>query len=215
MRVILAIETATACGSVALWSDGVVVAEAEFKAPRGHNTAIFGPLQRLLEEGRPEVGEVVVGTGPGSYGGVRVGITVANTLGAALGIAAVGVPSLLAARATSQPDYTVVGDARRNAFFVARVRGRRLAGAVELFEEVPFREVLEDLAGAGESIITFDESEPAAVSDMGVIAIDTPGAGVLAALYSEMSFEETEALRARPLEPIYLRAPYITTPKER
>ena len=117
MSVLFAIETATACGSVALWKEDTVVMEETFTAPRGHNTAIFEPLKRILEEGRSTIERVVVGTGPGSYGGVRVGIAVANTLGVALGISTAGIPSLLAVAGSEQTNYTVVGDARRGAFF--------------------------------------------------------------------------------------------------
>ena len=98
-------------------------------------------------------------------------------------------------------------------FFVARIRERRLAGEIELLEEGPFRDVLGDLGSSGESILTFDEAVPAVVAEM-EIAIEIPAAGVLAARYSQMSFEEVEALSAGPLEPIYLRAPYITIPKQ-
>ena len=47
---ILAIETSTARGSVALWEGGKVAEERVFKAPRGHNTAVFGALGEILEK---------------------------------------------------------------------------------------------------------------------------------------------------------------------
>jgi len=211
---ILAIETSTARGSVALWEGDAVVLEEVFHAPRGHNTAIFGSLEKILDRSGSEFDVIAVGTGPGSYGGIRVGIAVANALSLTFESAVGGLPSLLAPTETISEDYTVVGDARRGTFFTARVRGARLAGGVDLRESAAFSEAIAAMSRDGERIITFDEKPLDGVGE-GAVAVDYPSAGRLARRLAGMSKEEIRISGERPLEPIYLRAPYITTPKKR
>lgn len=69
-----------------------------------------------------ELTHVVVGTGPGPYTGLRVGIATAHALARALGIACHGLPTLDAIAATSErrTPFLVASDARRKEVFWAR-----------------------------------------------------------------------------------------------
>ena len=69
---ILAIESSTSRGSLALWRDGRLVAVEEFQSERAHNSVLFGPLEAVLRQAEA-LDLIVCGTGPGSYSGVRVG----------------------------------------------------------------------------------------------------------------------------------------------
>jgi len=124
---ILAIETSTPHASLALFdpaTDAVVV-ERAFSSDRAHDSVIFAPLQEVLDilSDRPLRG-IVLGTGPGSYSGVRVGIAVASALGLAKSCPVIGLPSIVALA----PDALVVGDARRQTYYAAEVRSHRLVG---------------------------------------------------------------------------------------
>jgi tRNA threonylcarbamoyladenosine biosynthesis protein TsaB len=207
----LAIETSTARGTVALIEDGAVCREEVFVAERGHNAAIFAPLERMLEGAAAGLDGIVVGTGPGSYGGVRVGIAVATGLSLAKGAVVVGVPSLLGAAWAEADDYVVVGDARRGSFFVAEVAGRRLVGEPALVEGAAFVDRVEALTGAGRVVLTFDER--VLPGKDGQIVAAHPSAGVLGTVTAEMSEAERLEMAEAALQPIYLRAPYITKPK--
>jgi tRNA threonylcarbamoyladenosine biosynthesis protein TsaB len=207
----LAIETSTARGSVALVEDGEVFCEEVFVSERGHNAAIFEPLERLLERVEAGLDGIVVGTGPGSYGGVRVGIAVATGLSLAKGAVVLGVPSLLGRGWGDGEDYVVVGDARRGSFFVAEVKGRRLVGEPELVEEEVFLERVGVLSGAGLAVVTFDEK--VLPGKDGQIVAEHPSAAVLGKVAATMGEEERAELAGTALQPIYLRAPYITEPK--
>lgn len=120
---ILALECSCATGSVAILSGGEVLAEKTFETPRGRGAALFPALESLLRIAKPDA--LVVGTGPGSYNGLRAAVAVAWGISRSLGIDCHGVPSVLGFDAT---DYTVLGDARAGQLFVARVRGGRLDG---------------------------------------------------------------------------------------
>lgn len=124
---LLAIDCSAATGSVALVGEDGVLHEHTFETPRGRGTALFPALERLLQEARPDA--LVVGTGPGSYNGLRAALAVAWGISRSLGVPCHGVPSVLGYEGR---DYCVVGDARAGQLFVARVAGGRLDGEPEL-----------------------------------------------------------------------------------
>lgn len=113
-----------------------------------------------------------------------------------------GVASACAAELDTE-DYALVGDARRGAFFWLQVEGRKLVGEVEVLTG---REALDAKVGAsGLDTVTFDaglegftRSRPVARNL------------VVAALAGQGACGE-----AVPIEPIYLGAPFVTTPKRR
>lgn len=205
---ILALETCTRRASLAVYDreSGRVVDGANFTTDRAHNAAIFAPLERLVAAHRDQLEGIVVGLGPGSYGGVRVGIAVANGLSVAMGLPVIGGNSLEAWE-TGTDSYLVVGDARRGSYFVARVRDRKLQGEPELVEEADLEASLAPLLADGLTVHTCDAKVVEAVAGA---VLSYPEAGRLAALYRGA---DLCPLSTTALEPVYLRAPYITMPK--
>ena len=68
-----ALEMSTAKGSIALRDEGALLFDVSFAADRKHSGAFFENVQLCLERfGQPQ--KIVVGTGPGSYAGVRIAI---------------------------------------------------------------------------------------------------------------------------------------------
>jgi tRNA threonylcarbamoyladenosine biosynthesis protein TsaB len=205
---ILALETSTRRASLAVYDreSGRVIDCADFTTDRAHNAAIFAPLERLVAAHRDRLEGIVVGLGPGSYGGVRVGIAVANGLSVAMGLPVIGGNSLEAWE-TGTDSYLVVGDARRGSYFVAVVRDRKLQGEPELVEEADLAAFLAPLLADGLAVHTCDAKVVEAVA--GAI-LSYPEAGRLAARYRGADLGH---LSTTALEPVYLRAPYITMPK--
>ncbi len=97
---VLAIETSGPLGSVAVEVEGRVVAR-RFLAERGRHAALLPEaMQRVLDEAGLAWGElsgVAVGTGPGSFTGVRVAASAANGVAHARGVPVYPVSSLAAA----------------------------------------------------------------------------------------------------------------------
>jgi tRNA threonylcarbamoyladenosine biosynthesis protein TsaB len=96
MRV-LAIETSTRQGSVALLDEHGLVAETIAPAPGAHLEWLAGAIVRLLRAGglSPAAVEgLAVCTGPGSFTGVRVGVVTATAWAEARDVPVVGVPAL-------------------------------------------------------------------------------------------------------------------------
>jgi tRNA threonylcarbamoyladenosine biosynthesis protein TsaB len=159
---ILAFDTATDVATSALVWDGEVLGELSSRP-----VAVLETLDALLRRGGvrdSQVEGLVVGTGPGSFTGLRMGLATARTLAFSLDIGLAGVPTL-DALAAGAPDATPVIDARRREVFALVGGSPVVAAPAELPLEpgrsyvgdgaVRYREVLE---GAG-GVVPRDDSE--------------------------------------------------------
>ena len=121
LRLIILLDTATDVATSCLTVDGEVVAE---RATRGRSRSaqhVLADVRELLDgSGRTlaDVNAIVVGRGPGTFTGLRIGIATARGLGMALGIPIMGVSTL---DALLQGDGVQVAciDARRGEVFAA------------------------------------------------------------------------------------------------
>ena len=114
---VLILETAGRVGQAALASGAAVVAEARLEEGRRRASDLGSAVERLLKDHgwkASELTAVVVGLGPGSYTGLRVGLASAKALAYATGAAFFGVESF-AAWAHAAPDEAqrTVGRLRR------------------------------------------------------------------------------------------------------
>ncbi len=99
LRPILGLDTATPVAALAVIVDGDVAASATTPAT-SHGASLADAVEALLRRAGlriPDLGAVAIGLGPGSYTGLRVGLSYAKGLAAASGCGLVGVPSLDAA----------------------------------------------------------------------------------------------------------------------
>ena len=120
MERIILIETSTALCSAALAEDGVITSYRESAAPKAHAslTAVF--IQEMLAERRLTLADcdaVCVSMGPGSYTGLRVGVSTAKGLcfGSGKPLMAVGTLDTLVAQAETNGYKYIIPmiDARR------------------------------------------------------------------------------------------------------
>ena len=95
-RLLLGIDSSTERASLALY-DSSGISELSWDAGRRQTVTLIPELSRLLElNGRrlSDLGAVAVATGPGSFNGLRVGMSVAKGLAYALRLPIVGVGTL-------------------------------------------------------------------------------------------------------------------------
>jgi len=102
--IILAIETSGATLSAALWKGSALSGEVLLKAGRRHSDLLAPTCESLLKSRslkKTDLTHLAVCTGPGSFTGLRVGITFARTLAQFLKIPLVEIPvfEILAAQA--------------------------------------------------------------------------------------------------------------------
>src|SRR4029434_7235226 len=115
----LALDTSTSTGSVAVLAFREVAFEETFTADRSHSSSLFAALERA-RACFSRLDQIVVGLGPGSYAGIRVGISAGLGLSLALGARLVRIPSGAALEA-KHTGYLVIGDARRETFYLTHV----------------------------------------------------------------------------------------------
>jgi tRNA threonylcarbamoyladenosine biosynthesis protein TsaB len=189
---ILTFDTATDVATSALVWDGEVLGEFQSRP-----VSVLEDLDALLRRGgvrQSQLDGIVVGTGPGSFTGLRMGLATARALAFALELPVAGVSTLDALAAGAQGALPVI-DARRREIFVAAAGGPRCLRPDELELEpgtrcvgdgaVRYRTVLE-AAGAD---VPPDESE-----------LHVPRARFHALLAHDFG-------RADAVEPIYVRVP--------
>jgi tRNA threonylcarbamoyladenosine biosynthesis protein TsaB len=190
----LAFDTATDVATSALLEDGEVLGERT-----GRPQSLLEDVDALFAhaDAKPEeLRRIVVGTGPGSFTGLRMGLAASRALALALDVKVAGV-STLAALAAGAPGAVPVIDARRREVFTlsdgqpVAVSPHELSNGLLLGRvcvgngAVRYRDVLEE-AGAE---VPPDESE-----------LHLPRAGVHARLATDFGPAEL-------VEPIYVRAP--------
>ena len=119
----LLIDTSNQPLSVALMQNDEVLAEITTDSKQNHSVQLMPAISQLFEQSKiakQKLDAIIVAEGPGSYTGLRIGVTVAKTLAYALNVKLYGVSSLKALAATI--DHTdkllvPVFDARRQAVY--------------------------------------------------------------------------------------------------
>ena len=210
----IAIETSATRGSVALGRGLEVLLEEEFELGRRPSEILMEPLQKALEilEGE-EVELILIGRGPGSYNGARVGIAAGQGIAIVHQCPVVGLPSLEALPMVRRAEPCLaLGDARRGAFFTVEIREGKLSGEPDLLDHAKFKCRAEAAAEAGLVLVSMED--PARLRLPGLeISLGVPSAGLLLEAWSHRSDGEKEELKGIPPEPAYLRPPHITQPK--
>jgi len=128
---ILALETSGRTGSVALALGAELLGVEIFRATLNHGVEVLPAIDRLCRRcgwAPDSLEHCYVSAGPGSFTGLRVGVTVARTLGWCCGVRVVRVPTVdvLAMNATElEPppaNLAVVLDAKRRQVYAASFR---------------------------------------------------------------------------------------------
>jgi tRNA threonylcarbamoyladenosine biosynthesis protein TsaB len=219
----LAIDTSTAIASLALSVKGEVQAELTWHAGRSHTTELMPNIVHLLHLAKVEIKDmegIIVAKGPGSFTGVRVGVSTAKGLCFALGVPLVGISTLeveaFAHAATSLPVCAIVGAGRGEiAAALFQMQGEKWARlTAEHITNV------DDLCSEIEQRTIFCGEIPPEVAQrlkhrLGSKAIILQGAASLrrAGFLAQLGWRRLEAKDfddPATLQPLYLRKPAVT-----
>lgn len=212
----LVLETSTPQASLATIEPGGRMEEREFTSDRSHNAVLFTPLQELLDARESaEIGLVLVGSGPGSYSGTRVGIAAAQGVAIAAGCPAVALPSILAVpSAVDGARCLAIGDARRGSFWTAEMENFRTADP-ELTDADGLEAIVLAALAAGVRVFSFEDNGrfPLPPELRSQVRLEFPSAGRLWQAWRASGCETREQWRLQAPQPIYLKPPHITPAK--
>lgn len=161
---ILAIETSTQICSLALLQDRTLLAEWYVQSGRTHSTGIMDQLAGLLSRSKidkKELTAIAVNIGPGSFTGLRIGLSLAKSLAIALNIPVVGIPSdeALAYLGELSDNYVAtLIDAQRNTYYYSLYRWQDGAPQqISATVVLPYTEIKTILAGLDRKVLTVGE----------------------------------------------------------
>jgi len=204
---LLALDTATPAVTVALHDGDEVVAASSQVDARRHGELLLPTVDRVLAEAGVRLDAVtgiVVGTGPGPYTGLRVGLMTADTFGLALDVPVHGVCTLdgLAYAAEVDGPFVVATDARRKEVYWARYDDTRTRVSGPAVDRPA--DVAQDVPAFGAGALLYPEHFDV------VPGPEHVSAASLAALAAERLAQGVELDEPRPL---YLRRPDAQVPK--
>jgi tRNA threonylcarbamoyladenosine biosynthesis protein TsaB len=214
----LAIELATEHGSLALAHHQEILAEISWTAGRRASTQIFKAIETVteshLEGDVSALSLIVIGRGPGSYSGLRVAMAVAHGLALpgqteCFTMPTWAVAASQAARNCKAQNVTVIGDARRERFWVTQYAQDHQATST--FTLVP-QEALQDHLTDSEIVISTDTVATAhlAKTEIPHTIAPPPKASTLL----EEALKRREAgIPSEPLTPIYIHPPVFEKPR--
>jgi tRNA threonylcarbamoyladenosine biosynthesis protein TsaB len=224
----LAIDTSTEIASIALSDTDKVVAELTWHCGQNHTVELLPGVEylcKLAKVSLQNLDGIVVARGPGSYNGLRVGLSTAKGLAFALGIPLVGIPTLEAEAfpfaATALPLCPI-----------HEVGGGELAMALYQYEQDEWRQLHEISLATFEALCSRIETKTLFCGEislsleiklrerLGALAVIPEAtarlrrAGHLAQLgWRRLKRGDSDELHA--LQPIYLRRPAITQIRKR
>lgn len=202
----LAIETSTPQASLCLAEDGVVLSSASWSTERNHDAYLFPALQQAMDVlGQRKPDWLLIGSGPGSYGGVRVALAAAVGISTVTGARTVALCSW---EAMAHGEACIVSDARRGGWTL-----RRPDGSISIITP----DELKQLASEPNTLLYTTEIAEK-MQQVGVCATKCaliPTAEGLVHVWNSLSVAEQENRAAQPAEPIYVRPPHITEAKRK
>ncbi len=213
----LVLETSTPQASLATIEPDGRLESREFTSDRSHNAVLFFPLQELLD-GRAEqnIGLVLVGSGPGSYSGTRVGIAAAQGVAIASACPAVALPSILAVPSAREGARCLaIGDARRGSFWTAAIDHFRLITEPLLTDAEGLLEMISTALNDRVPVFSFEAPDrfPLPAEVLQQIRHEFPTAVSLWHAWSAATPETRELWTAASPQPIYLKPPHVTPAK--
>ncbi|MGN5118845.1 tRNA (adenosine(37)-N6)-threonylcarbamoyltransferase complex dimerization subunit type 1 TsaB [Aeromonas sp. 55A] len=216
---ILAVDTATEACSAALLVGDKLFSRWE-EAPRDHTRKILPMVQAVLEDAGISLSDldaIAFGRGPGSFTGVRIGISVAQGLAFGAGVPLIGISTLAA---MAQGAYRLDGaeqvltaiDARMNEVYFGcyeLIDGRmQLVGDEVVSEPAALVDVRGKLAGpvtcVGTGFETYGETLSGLADELAVSQVRFPAAEDMLPL-ARAAWLAGEAVPVEQATPVYLR----------
>ena len=223
----LAIDTSSGTASVALSHKGEVLASLTWQTPQNHTIELLPNLVCLLQQVKVELDSIeaiIVAKGPGSFNGLRVGISTAKGLAFALNIPLLGVNTLEAeaytfafTRLLLRPIHKAGREEIATALYrqkdnewqcleaenITTVKAlcRRIKQKTLFCGEIPADIIREIQQKLGNQAIISQSNSPSRASSLAILG------------WRKLSIGEQDD--PVTLQPLYLRPPHITKPRDK
>lgn len=230
MAVILNIDTTTAVCSAALTAEGMILCHAEDYDGRNHAQLLSGFIKKCLDfaaEKELNIDAVAVSLGPGSYTGLRIGLSEAKGLAYALDVPLIGINTLELLATTvmfsrddvdSESILVPMIDARRMEVFTAAYD----FGLAPLMPPGPLivdADSLGELIATGRPVLIFGDGAakcaPLFTAQNVVFVPDVVPLAVDMVALAELKWAKHEFLDLAYSVPLYLKEFQATTPKNK
>ena len=163
---ILAIDTSTLVMGVSLLDDDRILGEVTTNLRKDHSVRLMPTVARLLEELRLSLSDldlIAVASGPGSYTGVRIGVTTAKTMAWSLNLPLIGISSLAVLAMNGlrfDGKIAPLFDARRDRVYTGLFQGSEDGEVRSVKKErvTPIDEWLEELKEEGPVLFLGDDA---------------------------------------------------------
>lgn len=237
---ILSIDTSCATAGVSLTKDGIVISEISVKDKNTHSVKLMPAIEMLFKNvvmSVSDIDAVAVVNGPGSYTGLRIGVSAAKAIAYSADVPVIGVNTLdyLAKSAFTIGDEYVcsVIDARNTHVYYGLykstiVNGKRVLSLIDDYGAMPSEELCQKIKAfeAGKIVFVGDGvlANREIYSDLlGDCYVEVDNGLMLgrisqaAAIAEEIYLKEKDLKKftATELDVYYLRTPRISTPKNK
>ncbi len=218
---ILAIDTATRMASIALYDATGVLAEETWRSRNNHSVELMPAVTRLVERQQKalsDISGVAVSLGPGSFTGLRIGLSLAKGLCLALQVPLIGVPTLqVTAYAAGDPGCPILAIAEAGRGRICVGKFAYSDGLPEMQGDITLHRATEWSPDLADYVLITGEIDPALADRLAAIpgaerlSIVSPAgtvrrAGFLAELAWDR-FQNGESDDLDTLEPLYTLQP--------
>lgn len=203
--IILALETSHPRASLCLAQGEQILFSAKWEAERNHDAFLFPALRQAMDKlGEQKLDLILVGAGPGSYGGIRVALAAATGISMAK---QAQVAALCSWDSLASDGVGIISDARRGGWTL-----RKPSGEIAVLSH---EELLQEM-GRGLAVYSTETEE--ALAHKGIKAARSgliPTAEGLVRIWHNLSPRQQKERIEQAPEPIYVRPPHITKAKRK
>ena len=221
---LVAIDSSTNTASLALAKEGKVLAETSWRCGQNHSVELLPHLTQLLEEAKVSLKDtscVIVAKGPGSFNGLRVGLSTAKGLAFSLAVPIIGISSLeMEAYGHAETGVPVcpIFNAGRGEIATALYQKKddgwhQLTPEHITTVEALADEIKEKTIFCGEYVATIANQLKTKLREKAVITPDQMRSAVSLIELAKPRIDAGDYDDPATLQPIYLRRPAITKPK--
>ena len=220
---VLALDSAAAACSTALWRQGGLVGHRSRAMVRGHSEALLPMVMETMAAagaGFDEIDLIAATVGPGAFTGLRIGLATARGLALATGVPVFGVTTFAAVAEAVPPAeragrvLLVLLDTKRDDLFAQRFDADLTALGAPAILSI---DALEGWIRDGPVVVAGDGvrlARPVLARCAADVAYATAGDAPDAAHVARIAARLCETGGGLPPTPLYLRAPAVTAPRD-